>query len=334
MTKFKIALVIDKVEFKYFEFNKLVTSFWIIKECNERNWDVFITTPDQLLLDNNIPMANLFKTQLTTVNGQEDIIKEEQSTLQSLNNFDMVLFRPDPPVDMNYIFSTYILDYIDTKNTIVLNSPSGIRKANEKLYINNFPFAIPENITTSKISTIKEFLNEYNEIIVKPLNKCFGKNVFYLKKGDKNTNTILDMITDSETTVVMAQKYLPKAKEGDKRVIMIGGKVYDETVTKVSGKDDFKFNTHNDEFLKKSYLSDAERVICEKISPKLVSDGLLLVGIDMIDSQITEINVTSPCFFIKEINSMFNIQLEKRVVDYMENLIAIKQLKKEEASFV
>lgn len=324
MADFKIVFIIDKVELQYFELNELVTSFWLIKECNERSWDVFITTADKLSLNNNIPQAQLYKTKLVNKNGKLDLVREKDLISFDLNNFDVILFRPDPPVDIDYIISTYILDYVDQHKTILLNSPSGIRAANEKLYINNFPFAAPPNISTSSITLLKEFLNEHKEIIVKPLNKCFGKGVFYLKKGDSNTNSILETATNNSKSVIMAQKYISKAKEGDKRIIIIGGKVYEEAIIKISGEGDFKFNAHKDEFIKKGFLTQKEREICNKISHKLLQDGLFLVGLDIIDNKIIEINVTSPCFFIKEINSMFNTKLEVRIVDYIESLINSK----------
>lgn len=324
MTNYKIAFVIDKVEFQYFEINELVTTFWLIKECLGRNWDVYITTSDRLALRGNIAEAQLFKTSLTKINGKLDLIREKDSQKMELNSFNMVLFRPDPPVDMDYIFATYIIDYIDTSKTVVLNSSEGLRKANEKIYINNFPHAIPENITTSNIQLIKDFLEKNKEIIIKPLNRCFGKGVFYLKKGDNNINSIIDIVTDHGKTVIMAQKYIEKAKDGDKRIIIIGGEVYEESVIKISSHDDFKFNTHKDEFIKKSPLTDKEKEICQSLSAKLIEDGLHFVGIDMIDNQIIEINVTSPCFFIKEINAFFDTNIEIRIVDYMEHLIYTK----------
>jgi glutathione synthase len=321
MNDFKIVFIIDKIEFKYFEFNKLVTSFWLIKECKQRNWDVFITTSDKLYLNGNIPYAMAHEVKLKGFGDSADIIYQKESFSMNLNETDMVIFRPDPPVDMDYIFSTYILDYVDQSKTIVINNSSGIRKANEKLYINNFPSVIPENITTSSACLIKDFLENHGEVIVKPLNRCFGKGVFYLKNGDKNTNSILEMLTNGGNTVVMAQKYLEGAINGDKRVLIMGGEILDESVIKISGKGDFKFNTHNDEYLKKGNITDEEREMVRIMAPKLLEDGLFLVGLDVIDNKVIEINVTSPCFFIKEINQMFGVELEKKMVNYLENLL-------------
>ncbi|MFA6990198.1 MAG: glutathione synthase [Candidatus Gastranaerophilaceae bacterium] len=314
---FKLLFIIDKVEFQYFEMNELVTSFWLIKEALRRGWDIFITTQDRLFLYNNTPHSLAFKTTLT-----QELVREKNPSQVMLNDFDMILFRPDPPVDIDYINSTYVLDFVDTSKTLVINSPSGIRKANEKLYINNFKSVVPENISTSNAGLIKDFVNECGEVILKPLNKCFGKGVFYLKKGDKNINTIIETATNGGKTIVMAQQYLEKVKEGDKRVIIIGGEIFEETIVKVSGEGDFKFNNHSDEFFRKGYITDEDREICRVISPKLIEDGLLLVGLDVIDGKMIEINVTSPCFFIKEINQMFNTKLEEKIVNYLENLLS------------
>ena len=320
----RIVFVIDKIEFKYFEINELVTSFWLIKESLERGFEVCITTMDKLFLDENKPKAYLYKTSLINSGEKQDMVYDKKNFTACLNDFNLILFRPDPPVTMEYIFATYILDFVDKSKARVVNNPQGIRSANEKLYINNFPDLTPKSITTSNISLIRDFANEHEEAVLKPLNRCFGKGVYYLKKGDKNLNTIIDSETNSGGTPVIVQEYLKNAMNQDKRIIMIGGEVYDECITKLSGKEDFKFNTHEDKFFKKTDLSDKERAIGNKISSKLKEDGLYLVGLDVMDEKLIEINVTSPCFFIKEINAMFNVNLEKRVVDYLESLVISK----------
>jgi len=316
----KILFVIDKIEFKYFEFNNLVTSFWLIKESLERGHKVCITTSERLFLDRNTPKAFVFDTSIINISEKRDIGYDKKSYETSINDYDIVLFRPDPPVTIEYIFSTYILDFVDGSKTRVINSSQGIRSANEKLYINNFQQFVPKSITTSNNKQIRDFVAENKEAVLKPLNKCFGKGVYYLNDNDKNLNTIIDSATSSGEVPVIVQEYLKNADHKDKRVIVIGGKVYEECITKLSGKDDFKFNTHKDEFFQKTDLSAKEREIADGVSPKLMEDGLYLVGLDVMDEKLIEINVTSPCFFIKEINSMFGVELEKRVVDYLETL--------------
>lgn len=317
----RIAFVIDKIELKYFEFNDLVTSFWLIKESLERGFEVCITTMDKLFLDGNKPKAYLFNTSLKETSKKQDIIYDRKSFCANLNDFDLILFRPDPPVTMEYIFATYVLDFVNKNRCKVVNSPQGIRSANEKLYINNFYEFTPKSITTSNSDLIREFVAEHNEAVLKPLNRCFGKGVYYLKKGDKNLNTIIDSATNNGETHVIVQEYLKNANNQDKRIIMIGGEPFEECITKLSGNEDFKFNTHKDEFFKKTFLTEKERELCHGISQKLKEDGLYLVGLDVMDEKLIEINVTSPCFFIKEINAMFNSTIEKKVVDYLESLV-------------
>jgi len=330
----KILFIIDKIEFKYFEFNELITSFWFIKECLERNFEVYVTTMEKLYLHGNMPCAISYKTSLTNSSAKSDFYREDNAASRCLNDFNIVLFRPDPPVTMEYIFGTYILDYVDKTTTKVVNDPQGIRKANEKLYINHFQKYIPDNITTSNDVLIKDFVNNYGEAVLKPLNRCFGKGVYYLKKGDKNINTIIDIATNSGETPVMVQDYIKNAMNRDKRIILLGGKPLEQSIVKLSGNEDFKFNAQKDENFVKACLSDKERELCGAISSKLDEDGLYLVGLDVMDEKLIEINVTSPCFFIKEINSMFDTQIEKQVVNYLEDLAIQKDIEKADKNLI
>ncbi len=311
-----ILFVIDNIEFKYFEFNKLVTSFWLIEGFLRRGYKVDITTKDRLYLDGQNPMGLIFKTFIK----DNDILKVNDFQKTNLNEYNIIFFRPDPPVDNDYINATYVLDYLE-KETLVLNNPQGLRNANEKLFINNFPDIIPENIATANSGLIKEFLHKHKEIIIKPLNYCFSKGVFYLNENDKNIHTIIDMATNSGKTMVMVQKFLPKISEGDKRLVYINGEIFEECVCKIHGADDFKFNTHEDKFFKRGEITKAEKKIAAYIKPKMEAEGLYIAGLDVIDGKMIEINVTSPCFFIKEVNQLFEISFEDKIIGALEGLI-------------
>jgi len=311
-----ILFVIDNIEFKYFELNKLVTSFWLIEGFIKRGYRVDITTKDRLYLENNKPFALTFKTYLTT----DDLLKEPDYSKTDLNFYNTIFFRPDPPVDNDYINATYVLDFVG-KNTLVLNNPQGLRNANEKLFINNFPKVIPENIVSANPDLIKEFLHKKKEIIIKPLNCCFSKGVFYLHNKDKNIHTIIDTATNSGTKAVMVQEFLPKISQWDKRLVYIDGEIFPECVCKIHGEDDFKFNTHSDKFFKLGEITKDELKIAEYIRPKMEEEGLYIAGLDVIDGKMIEINVTSPCFFIKEVNQLFGINFEDKILNKLENLI-------------
>lgn len=312
----KILFVIDRLELKYFEFNKLVTDFWLIKEFLERGCEVFITTIDKLGLSNAKAYCKCTKSFIKT----DNIYLEEGFKACEIEDFQLVMFRPDPPVDLDYINATYIFDFVDKEKTLVLNDTKAIRDFNEKLHANLFSEFMPANIVTSNIEEIEIFLEQNKEIVLKPLNRCFGAGVMYLKEGDKNARNIINSMTNNQTTLIMVQKYISNAEFGDKRVLILGGEVLEECIIKLPSRDDFKFNTHSDEFIKKATLTNSEKVKFKQVAQKLNSMGIVMAGLDVIDEKIIEINVTSPCYFIKEINNYFYVNLEKIITDYVLNV--------------
>lgn len=306
-----ILFVIDRIELKYFEFNDLVTNFWIIKEMLERGQEVFITTIDKLGLEKGKAYSSCAKSYLQDGN----IFYEKTFERKGIEEFELVMFRPDPPVDMDYINATFVLDFVDREKTKILNDTKAIRDFNEKMHANLFREFMPENIVSASISEIEEFLKVQGEIILKPLNNCFGNGVMYIKKGDKNTKNIIKSMTNGEKTLIMVQKYISAAEFGDKRVLLLNGEVLDECVMKLPSGGDFKFNNHSDEFIKKAVLTPSEKTKFTQVARRLNELHLSLAGLDVIDEQIIEINVTSPCYFIREINNYFSTQLEKPLVD-------------------
>lgn len=311
-----VLFIIDEIEYKYFEFNVLVTDFWMIKTFIEEGYKVDITTKHELFIENFKPYALIYDVSVKNNN----IYKNENYKKACLNDYNVIFTRPDPPVDIDFINATYVLDYVD-KKVFCINSPYALRNINEKLYVNKFPTLAPKNIVTSEISLIKEFLFENNEIIIKPLNKCFSSGVFYLNTKDKNINAIISAATDNSKTKVMVQEFLPKISEGDKRLIFIAGEIFDYAVTKVATNNDFKFNEHKKENLILGNLTQEQKEMEKIISKTLLEDGVYMAGLDVIDDKIIEINITSPCFFINEINSLYKINFEKIIFNKIESLI-------------
>lgn len=308
-----ILFVIDRLELKYFEFNNLVTNFWIIRELLNENKNVFITTIDKLGMSKGIPFAHCYES----YEKDGNIFYEKTDICKDINDFQLIMFRPDPPVDLDYINATYIFDFVDRNKTLILNDPKAIRDFNEKMHTCKFLDLMPENIVTCSKSDIIEFLNRNEEIVLKPLNACFGAGVMTLKKGDKNTAVIINTMTKNQTQLIMVQKYIPKAKFGDKRVMFLGEEVLDVCVQKLPSNDDFKFNEHCDSNIIKAGLTQAEKEKFLPVAKELTKLGLPLVGLDVIDEKIIEINVTSPCYFIKEVNGHFGCNLEKKITDFI-----------------
>lgn len=308
-----ILFVIDRLELKYFEFNNLVTNFWIIRELLNENKNVFITTIDKLGMSKGIPFAHCYES----YEKDGNIFYEKTDICKDINDFQLVMFRPDPPVDLDYINATYIFDFVDRNKTLILNDPKAIRDFNEKMHTCKFLDLMPENIVTCSKSDIIEFLNRNEEIVLKPLNACFGAGVMTLKKGDKNTAVIINTMTKNQTQLIMVQKYIPKAKFGDKRVMFLGEEVLDVCVQKLPSNDNFKFNEHCDSNIIKAELTQSEKEKFLPVAKELTKLGLPLVGLDVIDEKIIEINVTSPCYFIKEVNGHFGCNLEKKITDFI-----------------
>lgn len=314
----KILFVIDKVELRYFEFNNLVTNFWLIKEFLDKKNKVYVTTTNNLSLKNATAFCKCYESFV----NDENIFYKNTLQEKEINSFDLVLFRPDPPVDLDYINATYIFDFVTTK---VINSTKSIRNFNEKLHSLYFKEYMTNTIVTSSLNDIENFLKTYKQIVLKPLNRCFGSGVMYLYDGDPNTRTIINTLTNNETTTVMVQEYIPAVKNGDIRILTLGDKILPYSIKKLPTTDDFKFNTHNDDFLVKTELTTSELEYFRPVAKKLHELGIEMAGLDVIDGKIIEINVTSPCYFIKEINNAYNTTLETVICDHLltSNLLTL-----------
>ena len=315
----KILFVIDKLELKYFEFNNLVTNFWLIKCFLDRKNEVYVTINSNLSLKVDTAYAKCYETFVHDGN----IFYKNVLTEKQIDEFDLVMFRPDPPVDIDYINATYIFDFV--KKAEVINSPSAIRNFNEKLHSVYFKEYMSDNIVTSSLNDIEKFLLINKEIVLKPLNRCFGSGVMYLYEGDPNTRTIINTMTNNETTLVMVQKYIPEVKKGDIRVMTLGNNILPYAIKKLPTKDDFKFNTHNDDFIVESGLTKVDLDRFTPVAEKLNSMGIKMAGLDVINGKIIEVNVTSPCYFIKEVNNIYNTHIEDEICEFLltKNLLSL-----------
>ena len=317
-----ILFVIDDLELKYFEFNDLVTNFWLIKEFLDRNYEVFITVKSGLMVEDNIAKANCYEAY--TENG-DIFYKKDTPKKYLVEDFDIVFFRPDPPVDIDYINACNVFDFVNHEKTLLINNPVAVKNFNEKLHLNYFPEYAPENIVTANSDEIKQFVHKHKKAIIKPLNRCFGSGVYYVDTHERNINTIIKNVTNDEKTMVMVQKYLEGAAGGDKRILIVGEHVFDECIRKLPGKDDFKFSIHSDKYFETAVLSEEEKKMAQNVAKRLNAVDLYMVGLDVIDGKIIEVNVTSPCYFIREINAHNNEKFQNILMEKLIDLIELKQ---------
>ncbi|MBD2338394.1 glutathione synthase [Calothrix sp. FACHB-156] len=248
-----------------------------------------------------------------------------QRAFACLETMDAVLMRTDPPVNDAYLFATYVLDYIDQNKTLVINSPNGIRGANEKMYALQFTNVIPETIVSADKQVIREFVEAKGAAVLKPLGNKAGEGILFLQSGDRNFNSIVELSTFQGRVPVMVQTYLPEAKEGDKRIILLNGEPIG-ALNRLSSGSDFRNNMAAGGTVAQTTITSREQEICTQVAEKLRQDGLIFVGIDVIGGYLTEVNVTSPTG-IREIDRLDNTNLGRDVIQWIEQTIKSKKEK-------
>jgi len=231
-----------------------------------------------------------------------------------LDEMDAVFMRTDPPVDVPYLYATYILDYINPTKTLVVNNPNGLRRANEKMYALQFTEAIPTTIVATEKAVIREFVEKHGAAVLKPLGGKGGEGILFVEAGDRNFNSLIEISTQQGKFPIMIQTYLPAAKEGDKRVILLDGEPIG-AVNRIPSGGDFRGNMAVGGRVADVAVTERDREICHLLAPTLKQDGLFFVGIDVIGGYLTEVNVTSPTG-IREIDRLSGAQLGYQVIEW------------------
>jgi glutathione synthase len=312
--KLKMAFVMDPIGTVNIEKD---TTFVLMLEAQARGHEVWYLELKDLFVKEDEAFGNATRISLEK---SESFYKLGETKTMPLDRFDAIWMRKDPPVNNDFLYATYILSLLDEKRTKVLNNPTGIRESNEKLYSLFFPEVIPQSIVTKNISQLEEFLTEAGgEIVVKPLDGHGGEGIFYVREGDRNANVILESITKFGTEYVIAQKFIEKVSEGDKRIIVLNGEPLGAVLRIPKPGGEFRSNFHSGGSPSQSDLTGRDIEICNTIAPRLRKDGLYFVGIDVIGGYVTEINTTSPTG-VQEINTLNGVKLETRVIEFAEEL--------------
>lgn len=287
--------------------------------------EVYITTIEQLSVVQGQAYAHIAPVTLKPVVLIEGKWVADKQWYQVGERFftalefcDVVLMRKDPPVTPAYLYATYILDLVNPEKTRVVNSPGGIRGANEKMYALHFTDFIPETIVTQSKEVIAEFLAAKKALILKPLGGKAGEGILYLQEGDRNFNSLIEISTKQGQEPIMVQEYLPSATQGDKRIILLGGKPIGAVNRIPTGKE-FRGNMAVGGRVAPTDITPRELEICEAIAPTLLKDGLVFVGIDVIGGYLTEINVTSPTG-IREIDRLNGVSLGKETIEFLQKM--------------
>jgi glutathione synthase len=234
-----------------------------------------------------------------------------------LSDFDVILMRKDPPFDMEYIYATYILDLAKMGGAKVINDPSAIRNLNEKVSITMFPSVTPPTLVTSNQSDLESFLNQQEKIVVKPLDGMGGRSIFIVEKGEPNTNTIFEEMTRDNSKTIMAQKYIPEIKDGDKRIHLVFGNHVDMALARVPSEKDHRGNLVMGAVGEVRKLTQRDIEICKTIGGTLLKGGVYFAGIDVIGDYLSEINITSPTG-MREISKNSDVNVSDRFFEALQ----------------
>jgi glutathione synthase len=266
------------------------STFALLLEAQKRGHGLSYYTPDKLSLVGDELVAPV---QLLTVRDEiGDHFTLGEPKREQLTNFDVILLRQDPPFDLAYITSTHFLERIHPR-TLVVNDPTSVRNAPEKLFVMNFPQLMPPTLISRDLDEINAFRDTHGAVVMKPLHGHGGAAVFRVMPQDMNFGSLYDMFSVTFKEPWVIQRFLPEVKHGDKRIILVNGE-FAGAVNRVPAADDLRSNMVRGGAAQATDLSDREREICNTIGPALRERGLLFVGIDVIDGYLTEINVTSP----------------------------------------
>ncbi len=266
------------------------STFALLLEAQNRGHALAYYTPDRLALRGGAVSAMVQPLKVRDLPGDHFTLGEAHQA--DLATFDVVLLRQDPPFDLAYISTTHMLERIQPR-TLVVNDPSQVRNAPEKIFVTEFPDLMPPTLITRNLGAIKAFRAEQGDVVMKPLYGKGGEAVFRVAREDMNFGSLYDLFATIFREPWVVQKFLPAVKEGDKRIILVDGE-FAGAVNRVPAPDDLRSNMVRGGSPKATDLTAREREICTRLGPALRQRGLLFVGIDVIDGFLTEINVTSP----------------------------------------
>jgi glutathione synthase len=308
----KIAFIVDPLDtFKIYK----DTTFAMMREAAARGHALYSMEQHDLVWRGGNVLGNARALSLT---GQKPgWYSLGEATLVPLQDFDAVLMRKDPPFDMEYVYSTYLLEFAEARGARVFNRPRAIRDYNEKMGIAHFTRFIAPSIATRSDGPIREFLAEHGDIILKPLDGMGGTSIFRVRRDDPNLNVIIETVTQYGHRTIMAQRYIPEIRDGDKRVLLIAGKPVPHALARIPKPGETRGNLAAGGTGVARELTRRDREIAEALGPVLAQEGLLLVGLDVIGDYLTEVNVTSPTCF-QEIMQQTGFDVAGMFLDALE----------------
>jgi len=291
------------------------STFAMLLEAQRRGNELWYMEPADLTVRGGEALGRMRPLQVR--DNREDWFTLGEADNRPLASLDILLMRKDPPFDMDYVYSTYILDLAEHAGVTVVNRPQALRDANEKCFITHFPQCCVPMLITRSSAEIKAFVREHGLSVVKRLDGMGGESIFQVRPDDPNLNVILETITRKDHDLIMVQRYIPEIVAGDKRILIVNGQPVPWALARIPGAGDFRGNLAKGGTGKGVALTDRDRWICSQVAPDLVRRGILFAGLDVIGEWLTEINVTSPTC-IRELDAQFGLNIAGDLFDALE----------------
>ena len=283
--------------------------------AQKRGWQLYYMTQKDIFLRDGKVQA--IKRPLEVRDNPHDWFTLSEPDPRPLSELDVILMRKDPPLDLQYIHTTYLLELAEADGVLVVNKPQSLRDANEKLYTAWFPQCCPATLVSRDMKQLRSFLDEHQDIIIKPLEGMGGMSIFRLRLGDPNISVAFETLTNNGQQYIMAQRYIPEIVHGDKRILMVDGEPMPYALARTPASGETRGNLAAGGRGEGRPLTERDRWICQQVGPTLKKKGLYFVGLDVIGDYLTEINVTSPTC-IRELDKQFELDIAGELMDCIE----------------
>ena len=297
------------------------SSLAMLLAAQDRGWTLFYMEQQDLYLNEGKARARM--KPLKVLANPQKWFELDAETDTALSDLDVILMRKDPPFDMEFVYSTYLLEQAERDGVLIVNKPQSLRDCNEKLFATQFTQCTPPTVVSRRADVLREFAALHGDVILKPLDGMGGTSIFRHRVGDPNLSVILETLTNNGTQQIMAQGYLPAIKDGDKRILMIDGEPVDYCLARIPAQGETRGNLAAGGRGEARPLSEKDRWIAAQVGPTLREKGLLFVGLDVIGEHLTEINVTSPTC-IREIDYAFGTNIGALLLDAIERKLAAR----------
>ena len=294
------------------------TTLAMLLEAQRRDWTLHYMEPADLYVLDGRVLATTRDLQVRDDN--DDWFTLGAPEARELAGLDMILMRQDPPFDAAYLYVTHMLEKVEREGVLVVNRPGSVRDCNEKLFATNFPQCCVPTLVSGSAQRLREFVAQQGDAVMKPLDAMGGTNVFRIEPGSANLSVIIEVLTEYGKTPVMAQRFIPEIKDGDKRILMINGEPVPYALARIPKEGEFRGNLAAGGTGQGRELTERDRWICSQVGPTLKEKGLYFVGLDVIGDYLTEINVTSPTC-VRELDAIYGINIAGQLFD---SLLALR----------